>query len=147
MPNQSNIEKLNSPGLFTRFENTSKGRCVRASPLEYDELMRIVPPGKLITVNQIEEALVKKFKADYACPRTSAAFIQLVALASEERVVLGSRNITPWWRTLKGNGELNGQFPGGADAQKMLLEIEGHKTIQQGRKYLIKDWRDKLHSL
>lgn len=40
-------------------------------------------------------------------------------------------------RTLKSNGELNEKYPGGIEAQKKLLEKEGHKVIQKGKKYVI----------
>lgn len=40
---------------------------------------------------------------------------------------------TPYWRTLKANGELNAKYPGGVEAQKEMLEKEGHIVIQKGR--------------
>ncbi len=41
---------------------------------------------------------------------------------------------TPYWRTLKANGELNAKYPGGIEVQKELLEKEGHTVITKGRK-------------
>ena len=43
------------------------------------------------------------------------------------------RDKTPYWRTLKANGELNAKYPGGVEAQKEMLEKEGHTVIQKGR--------------
>ena len=39
------------------------GTCVIPAPVEVDEIMRQVPEGKLITINQIREILAKKHKA------------------------------------------------------------------------------------
>lgn len=50
---------------------------------------------------------------------------------------------TPYWRTLKANGELNDKYPGGAQAQKEKLEAEGHTVIQKRRtniRYYVKDY-------
>ena len=44
----------------------------------------------------------------------------------------GEKDITPYWRTLKANGELNPKYPGGVEAQMARLEEEGH-TIEPGR--------------
>ena len=35
---------------------------------------------------------------------------------------------------MKANGELNAKYPGGIEAQKEMLEKEGHTVIQKGRK-------------
>jgi alkylated DNA nucleotide flippase Atl1 len=57
---------------------------------------------------------------------------------------------TPYWRTLKANGELNAKFPGDIEAQKRLLEEEGHTVIQKGRttiRYFVKDYEQALFVL
>lgn len=57
---------------------------------------------------------------------------------------------TPYWRTLKANGELNEKYPGGAMTQKEKLEAEGHTIIQKGRKnirYYVKDYENVLFEL
>lgn len=54
---------------------------------------------------------------------------------------------TPYWRTLKANGELNAKYPGGIEAQKEKLEEEGFTIIQKGRKnvrYYVKDYEDAI---
>lgn len=60
----------------------------------------------------------------------------------------GGDNKTPYWRTLKANGELNEKYPGGIKAQKEKLEAEGHSIIQRGRKnirYYVKDYEKVLY--
>ena len=57
---------------------------------------------------------------------------------------------TPYWRTLKAGGELNAKFPGGIEAQKELLEKEGHTVIQKGRtniRYYVRDYEKALFEL
>ena len=39
------------------------GTCVIPAPIEVNEIMRSVPKGSLITINQIREKLAKKHKA------------------------------------------------------------------------------------
>lgn len=41
-----------------------------APPLYYNELMKKVPKGKLITINQMREYLAKQNNADFTDPMT-----------------------------------------------------------------------------
>ena len=118
-------------------------RMFLAPPLYYDKLMKKVPKGKLITAGQIIEYLAKENKADFTCPLTAGIFINIVAWASYQR----KEDITPYWRTLKTNGELNNKYPEGVELQKRLLEEEGHTIIQKESKYYVKDFESKLIKL
>ena len=72
--------------------------------------------------------------------------MSIVAWASYQR----TNNQTPYWRTLKANGELNPKYPGGMEAQKEMLEKEGHTIVQKGRtniKYYVKDYEQALFIL
>ncbi len=40
------------------------GTCVIPAPREVNEIMSMVPKGRLITINQIREALAKKHRTD-----------------------------------------------------------------------------------
>lgn len=51
---------------------------------------------------------------------------------------------TPYWRTLKKDGELNEKYPEGIDGQKFRLEMEGHTVIQKGKRYFVKDFKPKF---
>jgi hypothetical protein len=42
-----------------------KGTFVIPSPVEVDALMKTVPAGKLITINQIREYMAKKYNASF----------------------------------------------------------------------------------
>lgn len=117
-----------------------------APPIYYDALMKRVPQGKLITVEQIREYLAKKNHADFTDPMTAGIFINIVAWASYQR----TENITPYWRTLKSDGELNAKYPEATELQKKLLEEEGHTIISKGtknKKYYVKDYKNNLIEL
>ena len=105
--------------------------CIPA-PIEVDEIMKKVPKGKLITVNQIREIVARKHGATIGCPLTTGIFMGIAARAAEEAAAEGKKDITPYWRTLKSKGELNEKFPGGVDAQAAHLKEEGH-TIEPGK--------------
>lgn len=117
-----------------------------APPLDYDTLMRQIPEGKLITVGKIREHLAAKHGADFTDPMTAGIFVTIAAWASFQR----ADDETPYWRTLKANGELNPKYPGGTEAQRIKLEAEGHTVIAKGRanvKYFVKDYERALFEL
>lgn len=117
-----------------------------APPLFYDEIMKKVPYGKLTTVGHIREYFAKKNHADFTDPITAGIFTSIVAWASYQR----KTEETPYWRTLKNNGELNPKYPEGIELQKKKLESEGHTIIQKGRtniRYYVKDYEKNLIEL
>jgi len=113
-----------------------------APPLDYDGLMKQVPFGMVTTSDIIRNVLAEKQRSDFTCPLTAGIFINIAARASAER----QTDPTPFWRTLKKDGELNDKFPGGIETQKMMLEAEGHEVIQRGKKFYVKNYGDKLFS-
>lgn len=121
-------------------------RMYFAPPIAYDEVMKTVPYGKLITVGMIREYFAEKNNADFTDPITAGIFVSIAAWASHQR----TEDKTPYWRTLKVHGELNPKYPGGAEAQKTKLEAEGHVVITRGRtniKYFVKDFENSLFEL
>ncbi len=123
------------------------GTVVIPAPMEVDEMMRKVPKGKLVTINEIRSALAKKHKATIGCPMTTGIFASIAAHAAEEQRQKGKKDITPYWRTLKTGGVINAKYPGGVEGQKELLEKEGHKVIQRGKKYIVADYEKLLITL
>ena len=118
-------------------------RMYFAPPMDYDAAMRRVPCGKLTTVGDIRAWFAKQSGADFTEPITAGIFVSIAAWASYQR----GEDETPWWRTLKANGELNPKYPGGAEAQKLKLEAEGHTVIRKGRtkiNYVVKDYEKSL---
>ncbi len=70
----------------------------------------------------------------------------MAARAAEEDLAEGNKDITPYWRTMKGKGELNEKYPGGAETQAKKLKTEGH-TIEKdkaGKPKRVKGWEEKL---
>lgn len=117
-----------------------------APPMDYDSVMKTVPLGKVITVGMIRKHFASQNDADFTDPMTAGIFTNIVAWASEQRMA----DETPYWRTLKADGELNEKYPGGIQAQKARLESEGHTILQKGRskpRYFVKDYEAALFSL
>jgi alkylated DNA nucleotide flippase Atl1 len=108
------------------------GTVVIPAPIEVDEIMRSVPKGKVITINQIRDRLAKKHGATIGCPITTGIFAWVAAHAADEQAEQGKKHITPYWRTLKSGGELNEKYPGGVKAQATHLREEG-LTIEPGK--------------
>ena len=121
-------------------------RMYFAPPVEYDKIMKTVPYGKVITVGMIRDHFAKTEGADFTDPITAGIFVSIAAWASYQR----KENETPYWRTLKANGELNPKYPGSIEAQKEKLESEGHTIIKKGRtniRYYVKDYENCLFEL
>jgi len=145
-------EKLqDSKGLPVVEEITDKmskrwgsGTVVIPAPLEVDEIMRSVPEGELTTINEIRAALAKRHRATIGCPITTGIFAWIAANAAEERRQKGEKGITPYWRTLKTGGVINEKYPGGVEAQKKLLEKEGHEVVQKGKKNVVVNYEKSI---
>lgn len=114
------------------------------APIEVDEIMHKVPKGKLITIAEIRQKIAKKHKTDIGCPLTCGIFAWIAANAAEEEREAGKKDITPYWRTLKSDGEVNPKYPGGLKIQKMLLEAEGHELAERGKKMFVLDYEKNL---
>lgn len=127
-------------------EKYGGNRMYFAPPADYDKVMKSVPYGKVITVGTIREYFARQNGADFTEPITAGIFVSIAAWASSQR----TEEETPYWRTLKANGELNPKYPGGILAQKEKLESEGHVIIQKGRKnikYYVRDYESALFEL
>ncbi|KUO76357.1 MAG: methylated DNA-protein cysteine methyltransferase [Clostridia bacterium BRH_c25] len=150
-------EKLHNSGDLPKIEfiesdnkmakRFGSGNMLIAAPIEYDEVMKRIPKGKLITADEIRVFLAKKHGADFTCQLTAGIFINIAANASKEREGIGSNETTPYWRTLKKGGELNEKYPDGIDQQRFLLEVEGHEIIKKGKRYFVKDFEKALYQL
>ena len=117
-----------------------------APPIDYDRIMKQIPYGKVITVGKIREYFARVSQADFTEPITAGIFVSIAAWASYQR----TDNETPYWRTLKADGELNAKYPGGVEAQKERLEAEGHTVVKKGRtniRYYVKDYENALFTL
>lgn len=134
------VKEVDDPRYVRRYGGT---KMLIAPPIEYDELMRLVPEGKVVTAERIRAFLAERHSADYTCPMTAGIFINIAAQASEQR----DSDPTPYWRTLRKDGELNEKYPGGAERQKQLLEAEGHTVTAKGKRMLVADYQETMFDL
>lgn len=97
-------------------------RMLLAPPLDYDALMRQVPPGRLTTVGLLRQQLAERYGADFTDPITAGIFVSIAAWAAAQR----GDDAFPWWRT---------------------LQAEGHRIVRRGRtnlRYYAADYRQYL---
>jgi hypothetical protein len=117
---------------------------VLVNPSEVVAVMKDVPEGKLITIVEICKKIAKNHGVKACCSLTTGIFIMTAANAVEEGIQDGALLNIPYWRTLKADGFLNEKYPGGAEAQKRLLEDEGFVVRQKGKRYFVLNYRDYL---
>jgi alkylated DNA nucleotide flippase Atl1 len=120
------------------------GTVVIPAPKEVDEIMRRVPKGKVMTINDIRSALARRHSATIGCPITTGIFAHIAAQAAEEAAQEGRQRITPYWRTLKTGGVLNEKYPGGIARQRKRLQSEGHTVVKKGTRYVVQEYERAL---
>ena len=123
---------------------SGEGRMVVPAPREVDALMKQVPRGRLVTINELRAALARKHGADFACPITTGIFSWIAAHAAAELAAAGKKRVTPFWRTLKSGGEVNPKYPGGVAAVGKRLRAEGHRLVQKGKRTLVEAYEGKI---
>jgi len=120
------------------------GRTMVVAPKkDYDELIRRIPKGKVLTSNEIRTSIAKKYGTEITCPLTAGIFTNIVAWASYQR----ETDKTPFWRAIKAKGELNNKFPEYPRLQKQLLEEEGLEITEKRGKFFVKDYEDYIGQL
>lgn len=122
-------------------------RVLISCPRDIDALVRAVPKGKVVTVNDLRTILAARHGADAACPLTTGIFLRIIAEVAEEERAAGKRRITPYWRVLKAGGLLNAKYPGGISAQAAALRAEGHSISTSSHNPRVADFERKLASL
>ena len=142
-PQQPKI--VNVPPKMSRFGD---GTMLIPTPKLVDDLIRMVPKGKLVTVGELRRKLSKDFGTDVTCPLTTGIFVRIAAEAAEEDRANGKKRITAYWRVVKDDGRLNPKFPGGVAQQSSCLRTEGFKVIRDGKKPpMVYDFQARLHTL
>jgi len=128
----------------TMSKQWGEGTVVVPAPREVDVIMKAVPEGKLITIQEIRAILAKRHGATIGCPLTTGIFAWIVAHAAQDDLNSRRRDVTPYWRTLKSGGFLNEKFPGGVEAQKERLEAEGHVVVSRGKRFCVADYESSI---
>jgi len=49
--------------------------CAIAVPKDIDNFIKKVPKGKIVTINELRQAVAKKYKSDIACPITQPEYL------------------------------------------------------------------------
>ncbi len=122
------------------------GTMIIPAPKEVDEIMKNVPEGNVITINEIRTALAKKHGATICCPITTGIFARIAASAAGGQRGKTER-ATPYWRTLRAGGVINEKYPGGVGGQKRFSEKEGHKVVKKGRNFVVVGYEKSLATL
>jgi hypothetical protein len=121
-----------------------EGMMVIPAPREVDDLMKQVPRGKVVTINELRAALAARHQVTFACPLTTGIFSWIAAHAAHEAEADGARRVTPYWRTLKSGGELNPKYPGGLPHLSKKLRAEGHGLERKGKRVFVADYQKTL---
>ena len=132
------------PPKMSRF---GKGMMLIPTPKLVDSLIRRVPRGKVITVGTIRKKLAAEYGADVTCPLTTGIFIRIAAEAAEEARAQGTKRITPYWRVVRDNGELNPKFPGGVSRQSRYLRAEGFAFLRDSKRPIVKEFEERQFRL
>ena len=74
--------------------STSRGRWGEGTvaipaPMDIDAVMRRVPRGQVITINEIRRAVARQHGATIGCPITTGIFAWIAAHAAEEAAAEG----------------------------------------------------------
>jgi len=120
------------------------GKMVIPAPLEVDALMKQVPKGRVVTINEIRIALATRHKVNFACPLTTGIFAWIAANAAAEAEREGAKRVTPYWRTLKNGGELNPKYPGGVEEVARRLRAEGHNILKKHKGSVVNNYERSL---
>ena len=131
----------------TRSKRWGTGTFVIPAPKEVDELMRRVPKGRLITLDELRQLLARRHGATIACPITTGIFAWIAAHAAVEAQAAGAKHTTAYWRTLKTGGELNPKYPGGMAGLTRKLKAEGHRVIRKGKRFFVENYQDRLAAI
>jgi hypothetical protein len=107
------------------------------APIEVDELMRQVPKGKLLAINEIRAALAKKHGATIGCPLTTGIFALITARAAEEQKQQGTIDIALYWRTLKAGGFLKLEVPRRSRISKSASIAGRTHSIEKSKKHFV----------
>ena len=146
MNNNKEMPKIQIVKDKKTIERNGGTRMLLAPPIFYDKVIKTIHKGKLLTINQIREYIAKNNDADFTDPMTAGIFVNIVAWACYQR----ENDITPYWRVLKSDGELNIKYPEAISLQKKLLTQEGFTIIEKGAKttkYYVKDFEKYLYDL
>ena len=130
---------VNIPKTMEKYFGCS-GKMLKPSPKTVSSLVKMIPEGRVVTIDALCKILAKKFKTEIACPATTEKSLCLAATES-----VAKKAHLPYWRVLKKNGELIRKFPNGPEGLTKNLIKEGHKIVSINKSKVVKDHDSVLH--
>ncbi len=135
----SNAERNSSGGRRFQCEKTGKSLVI-PDAREIQAIIRQVPAGNVITMQQLGNHFAIHHQVDQCCPLTLGIFTSIIARAASEEEGQTAAPSTPWWRVLKTCGDLSLKYPGEGAIQRNRLTAEGHCVIEKGKRLLVEGY-------
>ena len=140
LPQDSRIIPI-PPKMQAKF---GEGTMVVPSAAAVEAFMRLIRKGRLATAREIARMLAMQYGTSVGCVVTTGILAGMIAQAADEDERSGMKKITPYWRMLKPEGELNLKYPGGLANLQARLEAEGHIIVERGRRFFVENHVKKL---
>ena len=121
----------------TFYCDKSEQHMLVPSPAQIENEIRSIRKGRFKTIKEVTDKLAAEHQVDLCCPMTTGIFAWIIAHANHELAEAGRKRVTPWWRLVKSDRQLNPKYPGGGLIQKLKLEEEGHTVVQKRKKILV----------
>jgi hypothetical protein len=105
-----------------------------STPREVDALLRQVPSGQLVTLDEIRNKLAAKHGADGACPMSTAMFLRIACEAAWEQIDQGQDpgQVTPFWRAVPPDSPLAEKLTCGEAFLRKMQRQEGISSSTRG---------------
>ncbi|MBK8024175.1 MAG: GyrI-like domain-containing protein [Chloroflexi bacterium] len=128
-------EIVDIPNNRVKFFGTT-GKMLLPSPQTIADVLRTIPEGRLVTTEQLSQAMAERFAVEAVCPVTT--YKSLRALGADPS------SAAPVWRVVKQNGDLPVLLTGGPDGQAAFLAEEGIEIESSGKTPKVKGFRNRL---
>lgn len=122
------------PQTMEKFFGCS-GKMVKPSTSTVKGVVRKIPKGEIITLEQLRGKLAIDFNVQTACPASTTKALK--TLAKEEKPIC-------YWRVVKKKGELIAVFPNGIEGHAQLLESEGFEIDYTNKNPFVVEYETKL---
>jgi hypothetical protein len=100
--------------------------------------IRKIPKGKVRKIGVIRDKLAADHNVDHTCPLVAGIFMSILAGAAEEQFAAGKKRVVaPYWRVILDDGSVRIKEPPGPERAIELLQQEGHKVVQRGKKWIL----------
>ena len=125
------IDKFNQPRekmikvLDTDFSDMKVGeKMLIATPKIIDEYINQVPKSYTVDMKTMRKDLALTHQADVTCPVTTGIFLRVVSEASFEKIILGEKNPTPFWRVVDPKSNLAKKLACGSKLIRDMRALE-----------------------